>query len=190
LQIGGGRRPECNHPAWLALRHLRHVEVVGVEDGDLIAPDAGEELALFSCDVVESWEAVGVRVFHVEDDADIGLGHPHRPEHLTGSGGGNLEDGETVPGPDPQEVEGDAQAAVLIAIAPEGVAVGGEDPGDRFLRGRLTDASGDANHGSSKEERPPATGGEHDKWLKETEDLCAEGLVEPASDSSQTRSSM
>ena len=155
--------------AAVSVGHRPDPLVVGVQDGDAVAGQGGDELGLGAGDPLDAAEAIGVGGGHRGDDADgrwrnraqpgdlAEAAHPHlQHEHLAAVVGAE---------------HGDRQALLVVeaALVGDDAATGADRGGGEILGGRLADAAGDADDDGVEATGAPR--GEVEQCLRRVGDL-------------------
>ena len=146
LRVGAWAAAEIHHAAVKIAAKLRGVGIVAIQEGDAVrgqrcnqfefgAGNAG--LALF--------EVLNVRRAHVGDHAPVGRGDARQGGDLAGVIHAHLDDGDFVLRREAQQLQGQAEAVVEIALGLEDVELCAQRRGHGFLGGGFSRRAGDGD---------------------------------------------
>ncbi len=120
-------------------------DVVGIEDGDAVRRERGDQVGLLVGDGVAGAEVLDVGGAGGGDDGDVGRGDPGQGGDLAPVVHPHLDDGVFGIADDLEEGERDADVVVQVALGGDGAEFLAQHRGDHLLGAGLPAAAGDGD---------------------------------------------
>ena len=147
LRIGAGTAAEVDDAAGKIAAKLRSVGVVAVEEGDAVRGQRGDQLEFGASNArLALGKIFNVRGADVGDHAPVGRGDARQRGNLAGVIHAHLDHGEFVLRHEAQQLQGQAEIVIQIALGFEDAELCAERGGDGFLGGGFPGRAGDGHH--------------------------------------------